>query len=127
MLNLLMFFFFFFLFSFSFNDRNHVHRNLQLEYLDLFLIHWPLRLSPGVWEFPTPKQHILLIDMKSVWEGMEECRNLSLTKAIGVSNFSPKKLEEILSFAKIPPAVNQVTPFVPPIKYYIYLQLLIGF
>ncbi|XP_002285230.1 D-galacturonate reductase [Vitis vinifera] len=83
-------------------------QNLQLEYLDLFLIHWPLRLSPGVWEFPTPKQHILPIDMKSVWEGMEECQNLSLTKAIGVSNFSPKKLEEILSFAKIPPAVNQV-------------------
>ncbi|KAJ0538882.1 putative codeinone reductase (NADPH) [Helianthus annuus] len=48
------------------------------------------------------------MDLKAVWEGMEECQTLGLTKSIGVSNFSSKKIQQILSFAKIPPAVNQV-------------------
>ncbi|KAJ4765228.1 NAD(P)-linked oxidoreductase superfamily protein [Rhynchospora pubera] len=39
---------------------------------------------------------------------MEECQRLGLTKSIGVSNFTTKKLEELLAFAKISPAVNQV-------------------
>ncbi|KAK9095958.1 hypothetical protein Sjap_021455 [Stephania japonica] len=48
------------------------------------------------------------IDFKSVWATMEECQRLGLTKFIGVSNFSCKKLEQILSTATIPPSVNQV-------------------
>ncbi|KAM7484759.1 hypothetical protein LguiA_000768 [Lonicera macranthoides] len=82
--------------------------NLGLEYVDLYLIHWPLRLKQGVLEFPVPKECIFPIEIRSVWKSMEECQNLGLTKAIGVSNFSPRRLDEILSFAKIPPAVNQV-------------------
>ncbi|PHU02706.1 Non-functional NADPH-dependent codeinone reductase 2 [Capsicum chinense] len=39
---------------------------------------------------------------------MEECQKLGLTKSIGVSNFSCKKLADVLATAKIPPAVNQV-------------------
>ncbi|XP_030960525.1 deoxymugineic acid synthase 1-like [Quercus lobata] len=39
---------------------------------------------------------------------MEECQRLGLTKSIGVSNFSCKKLENLLSFATMPPSVNQV-------------------
>ncbi|KAJ9708651.1 hypothetical protein PVL29_000600 [Vitis rotundifolia] len=39
---------------------------------------------------------------------MEDCQKLGLTKAIGVSNFSSKKLDDLLRIAKIPPAVNQV-------------------
>ncbi|KAL5759934.1 hypothetical protein ACOSQ2_018772 [Xanthoceras sorbifolium] len=39
---------------------------------------------------------------------MEECQRLGLTKSIGVSNFSCKKLKTILSLATIPPSVNQV-------------------
>jgi D-galacturonate reductase len=84
-------------------------RNLQLDYLDLYLIHWPLKLSQEVRQMPIVKEHAFPLDIKSVWEGMEECQNLGLTKAIGVSNFSCKKLEELLSFAKIPPADNQVS------------------
>ncbi|PWA78130.1 NADPH-dependent codeinone reductase 1-4 [Artemisia annua] len=38
---------------------------------------------------------------------MEECQDLGLTKSIGVRNFGPRRIEEILSFAKIPLAVNQ--------------------
>lgn len=58
---------------------------------------------------PVDKEIIHPLDVKGVWEGMEECQKLGLTKAIGVSNFSCKKLEEVLSIAKIPPAVNQVS------------------
>ncbi|KAK6252157.1 hypothetical protein QUC31_013877 [Theobroma cacao] len=83
-------------------------RNLQLDYIDLYLIHWPLKLSQEVRQMPVIREHIFPLAIKSVWEGMEECKNLGLTKAIGVSNFSCKKLEELLSTAKIPPAVNQV-------------------
>ncbi|PWA34040.1 aldo/keto reductase/potassium channel subunit beta [Artemisia annua] len=39
---------------------------------------------------------------------MEECQNLGLTKSIGVSHFPTKMIKEILSFANIPPAINQV-------------------
>ncbi|XVF85524.1 hypothetical protein PTKIN_Ptkin17bG0124300 [Pterospermum kingtungense] len=83
-------------------------QNLQLEYIDLYLIHWPLKFSKEVSRFPVPKEVVFPIDIKSVWNAMEECQLLGLTKAIGVSNFSSRRLEDILSFAKIPPAVNQV-------------------
>lgn len=83
--------------------------NLQLDYVDMYLIHWPVRLSKEVKKMPVEKrEYILPLDIKSVWEAMEECKNLGLTKGIGVSNFSCKKLEELLATAKIPPAVNQV-------------------
>ncbi|GAB4839877.1 Non-functional NADPH-dependent codeinone reductase 2 [Ancistrocladus abbreviatus] len=48
------------------------------------------------------------MDYKSVWAAMEECQRLGLTKAIGVSNFSCKKLMDVLANATIPPSVNQV-------------------
>ncbi|PON79248.1 Aldo/keto reductase [Parasponia andersonii] len=82
-------------------------RNLRLDYLDLYLIHWPIAIKPGKYlDFKT--EYLLLMDFKSVWESMEECQKLGLTKSIGVSNFSCKKLEILLGTAKIPPAVNQV-------------------
>jgi diketogulonate reductase-like aldo/keto reductase len=80
-----------------------------LEFLDLYLIHWPASLKPGKYEFPFPKEDLLPMDFNSVWEAMEECQKLGLAKHIGVSNFSCKKLETMLSTAKIPPAINQVS------------------
>ncbi|XP_072990386.1 deoxymugineic acid synthase 1-D-like [Typha latifolia] len=82
---------------------------LRVEYLDLYLIHWPVSLKPesGL-ELPFSKDKLSLLDMSSVWEAMEECQSLGLTKAIGVSNFSCRRLETLLSFCKIPPAVNEV-------------------
>ncbi|KAI7741325.1 hypothetical protein M8C21_024492, partial [Ambrosia artemisiifolia] len=82
--------------------------NLGLEYVDLYLIHWPLKINYPDIKIPVPREYVTAIDIKAVWEAMEECQNLGLTKSIGVSNFSSQKIEEILSFAKIPPAVNQV-------------------
>ncbi|XP_076914069.1 D-galacturonate reductase-like isoform X2 [Bidens hawaiensis] len=83
-------------------------QNLGLEYVDLYLIHWPIKINYEHVKLPVPKELVTAIDIKAVWEAMEESQNLGLTKSIGVSNFSSQKIQEILSFAKIPPAVNQV-------------------
>lgn len=79
-----------------------------MEYLDLYLIHFPVSFKAGKYEYPPLKEALVLMDYKSVWAAMEECQNLGLTKSIGVSNFSCKKLQTILDIAKIPPSVNQV-------------------
>ncbi|KAJ0987299.1 hypothetical protein J5N97_005655 [Dioscorea zingiberensis] len=83
-------------------------RNLQLEYLDLYLVHWPVSLKPTEVRMPIRTEGMPPFDYRAVWEAMEECHRLGLAKSIGVSNFSCTKLEQILSIAKIPPSVNQV-------------------
>ena len=65
--------------------------------------------KPGIWKLPYDEEDLVPFDLKGVWAAMEECQKLGLTKSIGVSNFSCKKLEDLLSFATIPPAVNQVS------------------
>lgn len=86
-------------------------RNLKLDYIDLYLIHWPVSSKPGTYEFPIKKEEFLPMDFKAVWADMEECQKKGLTKSIGVSNFSCKKISEILATAQVPPAVNQVNFF----------------
>lgn len=82
-------------------------KKLQLQYLDLYLIHWPVNLRKGA-SHPNPKEEDFLpLDIKSIWRGLEQCVELGLTKSIGVSNFSCKKTEDLFSYANIPPAVNQ--------------------
>ncbi|KAL9314417.1 hypothetical protein ACSQ67_019869 [Phaseolus vulgaris] len=89
-----------------------IHKSLQslkLEYLDLYLIHWPMAVKEGNWqEYPYPEEAMAYFDLKGVWQAMEECQKQGLTKFIGVSNFSSKKLQNLLSFATIPPSVNQI-------------------
>ncbi|KAH9326148.1 hypothetical protein KI387_006326, partial [Taxus chinensis] len=81
---------------------------LQLDYVDLYLIHFPVRLKKGV-IFPIIREDDFLpLDIKSTWQAMEKCVELGLTKSIGVSNFSCKKIEDLLVYATIAPAVNQV-------------------
>ncbi|XP_042501615.1 protein REDOX 2-like [Macadamia integrifolia] len=82
-------------------------QKLGLDYVDLYLVHWPVRLKQGVGIF-CQKEDILPFDMRGTWEAMEECCRLGLAKSIGVSNFSCKKLSQLLAHATIPPAVNQV-------------------
>lgn len=73
--------------------------NLKMEYVDLYLIHYPVSVKDG---------NLVPFDSKGVWGAMEECHGLGLAKSIGVSNFTCKKLGDLLAFAKIVPAVNQV-------------------
>ena len=85
-------------------------QNLQVDYLDLYLIHWPVSLRKGV-GFPTKKEDFLsYVDapLTATWAAMEQLVGQGLTRHIGVSNFKVSKLEEILAAAKIRPEVNQV-------------------
>ncbi len=68
---------------------------LQLDYVDLYLIHQPYG------------------DVHGAWRAMEELHQAGKIRAIGVSNFHPDRLADLMAFNKIPPAVNQieVNPF----------------
>jgi len=84
--------------------------DLRLDYLDLFLIHWPVVLRPGV-QFPASADDFVSlaqVPILDTWRAMEECVAAGLARTIGVSNFSSKKLVELLAAARIPPVVNQV-------------------
>ncbi|KAM0907141.1 hypothetical protein ACQ4PT_016309 [Festuca glaucescens] len=85
-----------------------VEVNLQLEYVDLYLIHWPVSLKPGPAVFPAKREDAVPFDFEGVWREMEECHRLGLAKAIGVSNFTTMHLDKILMTATVSPAVNQV-------------------
>jgi diketogulonate reductase-like aldo/keto reductase len=68
---------------------------LGVDYLDLYIIHWPL--GGPTW----------------AWPGMETAHARGLARSIGVSNFSVEELEQVLSVATVPPVVDQVnaSPF----------------
>ncbi|XP_047045743.1 deoxymugineic acid synthase 1-D-like [Lolium rigidum] len=83
-------------------------QNLQLEYVDMYLIHLPVSLRPGPVVFPAKREDAMPFDFEGVWREMEECHRLGLAKAIGVSNFTTRHLDKILAAATVPPAVNQV-------------------
>ena len=83
--------------------------DLRLDYLDLYLIHWPVATRPDV-IFPRKADDFFSLaemPLNETWAGMEDCVENGLAKHIGVSNFSIKKIEE-LSSAKIRPEVNQI-------------------
>jgi len=63
---------------------------LGLEYLDLYLLHRPRG------------------DVKGAWQALEELYSEGKIKAIGVSNFEPKQMDELRGYAKIVPVINQI-------------------
>lgn len=84
--------------------------DLQLDYVDLYLIHWPIPLKPGV-SFPSSANDFLPLDqapLHSTWSGMEAAASAGLARHLGVSNCSAKKLRELLPHCKLKPEVNQV-------------------
>ncbi|XP_019058987.1 PREDICTED: aldo-keto reductase family 4 member C9 [Tarenaya hassleriana] len=82
---------------------------MGMEYLDMYLVHWPIKLKPGVNE-PVPREEDFETDLgiEETWEAMERCLDLDLCKCIGVSNFSSQKILNLLDFASVSPHVNQV-------------------
>jgi 2,5-diketo-D-gluconate reductase A len=66
---------------------------LGLEYVDLYLIHWPAPLRD---------------EYVATWLALEELHHQGLAKSIGVSNFEPEHLERVLDEGSIVPAINQV-------------------
>lgn len=86
--------------------------DLQLDYLDLYLIHWPVALRPSLGiGFPSKSEDFVSIQevpIAGTWQAMETCVDAGLTHHIGVSNFSIKKITQLLLTARIKPAMNQV-------------------
>ena len=78
---------------------NRTLEDLQLEYLDLYLIHWPIaKASKENWKEANGES----------WRALEELYNQGKIKAIGVSNFLEHHLEPLFETAKIKPMVNQI-------------------
>ena len=73
-------------------------RRLGLDYVDLFLLHWPIAGK-----------------ITASWQALEKLHRAGKVKAIGVSNFMPKHLDELLAAAEVVPAVNQI-------EFHPYLQ-----
>ncbi|KAF9887757.1 hypothetical protein FE257_009563 [Aspergillus nanangensis] len=114
---------------------NHLHRyedvqwslenslkKLRLDYVDLFLIHWPIAAEKDGQEQPkigSDGKYIILKELtenpEPTWRAMEKLYNDKKARAIGVSNWTIPGLEKLLQFAQVKPHLNQVEihPFLP--------------
>ena len=84
--------------------------DFQLDYLDLYLMHWPVALKPGTWFPQSPTDFLSLeeVPLVETWRAMETCQKAGLVKAIGVSNFTATKIDALADEAEVPISVNQV-------------------
>mmetsp|Transcript_36930 Transcript_36930/g.48628 ORF Transcript_36930/g.48628 Transcript_36930/m.48628 type:complete len:320 (-) Transcript_36930:382-1341(-) len=104
---------------------------LSLEYLDLFLIHWPYplkKVDPYV-IFPEDENGTSLADpegvnLKETWGVMEEMVESGLIKSIGISNFTQEQIGDILDGCRIKPVCNQIEchPFLNQAKLKQYMD-----
>lgn len=84
--------------------------DLQLDYLDLYLIHWPLVFKQGHDQARSANDLLSTdeVPLADTWKAMEKIKRKGLTRHIGVSNFSIKKLDELSKQSETKPEVNQV-------------------
>lgn len=91
-------------------------KDLGLDYLDLYLIHFPISLKhvpietryPPEWMSDAGVMEVEGVPYRETWEAMEALEAKGLCKAIGVSNLSCAMLQDVLSYCKTVPAANQV-------------------
>ncbi|MDE1463776.1 aldo/keto reductase [Spartinivicinus poritis] len=85
-------------------------KDLKLDYIDLFLIHWPIVQRKEVIIPKTAEDFIPLdhLPISETWQQLERVVELGLCRNIGVSNFSIKKLKELINSAQVKPFANQV-------------------
>ncbi|KAJ7372930.1 Alcohol dehydrogenase [NADP(+)] [Desmophyllum pertusum] len=89
----------------------HTLEDLGVDYLDLYLIHWPTAWKDGDVSFPKDEEGNLIYANHhpcDTWQAMEKLVDDGLIRAIGLSNFNSKQVDEIMSKGRIKPAVLQV-------------------
>lgn len=94
--------------------------DLQLDYLDLYLIHFPIALKyvdfeeryPPDWVYDTtaelPKMDLAKVPLHETWEGMETLHDKGLVKNIGVCNYNSALMFDLVNYARIKPSVLQI-------------------
>ena len=89
---------------------NESLKKLQLDYLDLYLIHWPVAFKKEEIFPQDASGYVSLseVPILETWTQMEKAKESHLAKHIGVSNFSKKKLDALVNVAKEQPEMNQV-------------------
>lgn len=82
---------------------------LGLDYLDLYLMHWPVAFKPGTLG-PKPEDFVSLseLPLSETFKAMVALKEKGLVKSVGVSNFSVSKLERLIEATGVVPAMNQV-------------------
>jgi len=85
-------------------------KNLGLEKLDLYLIHWPFGFKEGDSLFPTGPNGVESSDYDYIdtWKAMEEVYKKGLTSSIGISNFNEEQITRLLEKTSVVPQTNQV-------------------
>lgn len=85
-------------------------KDLQTDYVDLYLMHWPSPFKRGDSMFPKDGDKTLTGDSDYVdtWKAMEKVQQKGKAKAIGVSNFSKAEMERLLQHATVQPAAHQI-------------------
>mmetsp|Transcript_41555 Transcript_41555/g.130600 ORF Transcript_41555/g.130600 Transcript_41555/m.130600 type:complete len:384 (-) Transcript_41555:76-1227(-) len=77
--------------------------DLGTEYVDLYLIHWPV-----VWARDSVMKPDRSASLLEAWRTLEALVDEGKCRSIGVSNYKQSELDELLAYARIPPAVNQI-------------------
>ncbi|KAF2473487.1 aldehyde reductase 1 [Lindgomyces ingoldianus] len=104
-------------------------QKLGLEYVDLLLVHWPVAVEKNEKNMPKIGQDGKYVIKKALtsnpeptWRAMEQLNRSGKARAIGVSNWTIQGLQQLLGFAEIKPAVNQVEihPFLPNAELVLY-------
>ncbi|KIV84603.1 hypothetical protein PV11_00375 [Exophiala sideris] len=86
-------------------------KDLGVDYVDLYLMHWPVAFASGDRLFPLDDNGVFKlsnIHFNETWKAMEALLKTGKTRAIGVSNFNIRRLKELLASSKVVPVVNQV-------------------
>jgi D-xylose reductase len=111
----------------TYHRREHVRpaldrtlRDLKVDYLDLYLIHFPIALEyvppavryPPAWFYDPaaakPRMAPVRVPLSETWQGMEEVVRAGLVRRIGVCNYNCALLRDLLAYGSMRPAVLQV-------------------